>query len=126
MTSRASGATTFCSTSSCDRPTRRSARPRAGAATATRSSSARTAPRTWSWRTRLVWDTEPDAREFFDAYARRTTKRYGVEPSEVAESGRQLWKTKEGGVIIERIGSAVIILEGVPESLDAKTLLKLL
>ena len=75
---------------------------------------------------KTVWDTEADAREFFDAYARRTTKRYGVEPSEVSESGRQIWKTKEGGVIIERAGSSVVILEGVPETLDAKTLLKLL
>ena len=75
---------------------------------------------------KTVWDTEPDALEFFDAYVKRTTKRYGVEPSEVAESGRQLWKTKEGGVIIERTGSSVVILEGVPETLDAKTLLKLL
>jgi hypothetical protein len=75
---------------------------------------------------KTVWDTEPDALEFFDAYARRTTKRYGVEPSEVAESGRQLWKTKEGGVIIERLGTSVVILEGVPDAVDAKTLLKLL
>ncbi len=75
---------------------------------------------------KTVWDTEPDAREFFDAYVKRTTKRYGVEPSEVAESGRQLWKTKEGGVIVERLGSAVVILEGLPEGVDAKALLKLL
>ena len=75
---------------------------------------------------KTVWDTEPDAREFFDAYVRRTTKRYGVEPSEVSESGRQLWKTKEGGVIIELLGSAVVVLEGVPEGVDAKALLKLL
>jgi Zn-dependent peptidase ImmA (M78 family) len=75
---------------------------------------------------KTVWDTEQDAREFFDAYASRTTKRYGVEPAEVAESGRQLWKTKEGGVVVERLGSAVIILEGVPEAADAKALLKLL
>jgi hypothetical protein len=75
---------------------------------------------------KTVWDTEADAGEFFDAYVRRTTKRYGVEPSEVADSGRQLWKTKEGSVIVERVGSAVVILEGVPESLDPKSLLKLL
>ena len=75
---------------------------------------------------KTVWDTEADALEFFDAYVRRTTKRYGVEPSEVAESGRQLWKTKEGGVIIERLGTSVVILEGVPDTVDAKTLLKLL
>jgi Zn-dependent peptidase ImmA (M78 family) len=75
---------------------------------------------------KTVWDTEADAREFFDAYARRTTKRYGVEPSEAAESGRQLWKTKEGGVIVELIGGAVVIVEGVPDGVDPKSLARLL
>ena len=75
---------------------------------------------------KTVWDTEADAREFFDAYVRRTTRRYGVEPAEVSESGRQLWKTKEGGVVIEHTGSAVVILEGVPDAVDPKSLLKLL
>jgi hypothetical protein len=71
---------------------------------------------------KTVWDTEADAREFFDAYVKRTTKRYGMEPSEVAAEGRQLWKTKEGGVLIEQQGTSVIILEGVPEGADAKAL----
>ncbi|HEX8352941.1 MAG TPA: hypothetical protein VF611_08585 [Pyrinomonadaceae bacterium] len=75
---------------------------------------------------KTAWDTEADAIEFFDAYVKRTSKRYGVEPSEVAESGRQLWKTKEGGVIMERSGGAVVIIEGVPDGVDAKSLLKLL
>ncbi|MCA1620247.1 MAG: hypothetical protein LC795_13265 [Acidobacteria bacterium] len=75
---------------------------------------------------KTVWDTEADAREFFDAYVRRTTKRYGVEPSEVAETGRQLWKTNEGGVIVERVGGAVVIVEGVPDGVDPKPLTGLL
>jgi Zn-dependent peptidase ImmA (M78 family) len=75
---------------------------------------------------KTVWDTEADAREFFDAYVRRTTKRYGVEPSEVAEAGRQLWKTKEGGVIVELTGGAVVIVEGVPDGVDPKALARLL
>src|SRR5437588_3300301 len=75
---------------------------------------------------KTVWDTDEDAREFFDAYTRRTTKRYGVEPSEVAESGRQVWKTKEGGVIVEQAGASVRILEGVPEGVDAKALVRTL
>ncbi|MDQ5838965.1 MAG: hypothetical protein M3379_19480 [Acidobacteriota bacterium] len=73
-----------------------------------------------------VWDTEQDAREFFDAYASRTTKRYGVEPAEVSESGRQVWKTKEGGVCVELSGKTVLVVEGVPEGSDAKALVKLL
>ncbi|HEX8293612.1 MAG TPA: hypothetical protein VF570_17750 [Pyrinomonadaceae bacterium] len=75
---------------------------------------------------KTAWDTEADAREFFDAYARRTTKRYGVEPAEVARADRQLWKTAEGAVVVERLGSAVVIIEGVPDGLDARALLKTL
>jgi hypothetical protein len=75
---------------------------------------------------KTVWDTEVDAREFFDAYVRRTTKRYGVEPSEVAPADRQLWKTTEGAVVVERKGSAVVVIEGVPDGLDARALVKTL
>jgi Zn-dependent peptidase ImmA (M78 family) len=75
---------------------------------------------------KTVWDTEADAREFFDAYVRRTTKRYGVEPAEAAEAGRLLWRTKEGGVIVELIGGAVVIVEGVPDGVDPKSLARLL
>jgi hypothetical protein len=76
---------------------------------------------------KTVWDTETDAREFFDAYAKRTSKRYGVEPSEVAATtGRQVWKTKEGVVVIEQQGASVVIIEGVPEGVDAKSLMKML
>jgi hypothetical protein len=73
-----------------------------------------------------VWDTEQDAREFFEAYASRTTKRYGVEPAEVSESGRQVWKTKEGGVCVELSGKTVLVVEGVPDGLDAKALVRML
>jgi hypothetical protein len=73
-----------------------------------------------------VWDTEADAREFFDAYVRRTSKRYGVEPAEVAPADRQVWRTQEGAVVVERQGGAVVILEGVPDGVDAKALAKAL
>jgi len=71
-----------------------------------------------------VWDTEEDAREFYDAYVRRTTKRYGVEPSEVAPADRQVWRTQEGAVVVERQGLAVVVVEGVPDGVDAKALTK--
>src|SRR5215212_2577455 len=73
---------------------------------------------------KTVWDTEADAHEFFDAYVRRTSKRYGAEPSEVAPAGRQVWRTKEGAVVVERQGGAVVVLEGVPDGVDAKALTK--
>jgi hypothetical protein len=75
---------------------------------------------------KTVWDTEADAREFFDAYTRRTTKRYGVEPAEVAPADRQVWGTKEGAVVVERQGAAVVVVEGVPDGVDAKALARML
>ena len=73
---------------------------------------------------KTVWDTEEDAREFYDAYVRRTTKRYGAEPSEVAPADRQVWRTQEGAAVVERKGGAVVVLEGVPDGVDAKALAK--
>jgi hypothetical protein len=67
-----------------------------------------------------VWDTENDAREFFDAYVKRTELRYpGAKPLESsAASERRAWGTSEGGVVIELRGLHVVILEGVPEGVD--------
>jgi hypothetical protein len=75
---------------------------------------------------KTVWDTEQDAREFFEAYARRTTKRYGVEPEQWSDTGRQVWKTKEGGVLVELSGASVLVVEGVPEGVAADALVKML
>jgi hypothetical protein len=75
---------------------------------------------------KTVWDTDGDAREFFDAYVRRTARRYGAEASEVAPAGRQVWRTQEGAVVVERQGSAVVVVEGVPDGVDAKALAKAL
>ena len=76
---------------------------------------------------KTVWDTEADAREFYDAYVRRTSRRYGVEPAEVAPADRQVWKTAEGAVVVERQGGAVVVVvEGVPEGVDAKALARAL
>ncbi len=71
---------------------------------------------------KTVWDTEGDASEFFDAYARRTTRRYGVEPAEAPGETRRVWRTNEGAVVVERLGSTVVIVEGVPEGRDARAL----
>ena len=71
---------------------------------------------------KAVWDTEQDAREFFDAYVARTTKRYGVEPAPRAAPRRVFWKTSEGGALVELSGSTVLVLEGVPEGADAHAL----
>lgn len=81
-----------------------------------------------------VWDSENEAREFFDAYVKRTELRYpGAEPSpfpvtldpQVSDVGRA-WQTSEGGVVMELRGSRVLILEGIPEGAESNTLLQAL
>ncbi|MDQ1708249.1 MAG: hypothetical protein QOJ88_1460 [Pyrinomonadaceae bacterium] len=81
-----------------------------------------------------VWDTENDAREFFDAYVKRTELRYpgatrlnsGAKPetrnSKLQTASSYSWETSEGRVAIELRGSRVVILEGVPEKVDVETL----
>ncbi|HEY6118583.1 MAG TPA: hypothetical protein VIV66_01430, partial [Pyrinomonadaceae bacterium] len=90
-----------------------------------------------------AWDTANDAREFFDAYAKRTWLRYPgakameitateVSPSgavprtEKAENERHTWQTSEGSVVAELRGKRVLILEGIPNSTDSKSLLRTL
>ncbi|HZH90801.1 MAG TPA: hypothetical protein VEX70_09340 [Pyrinomonadaceae bacterium] len=76
-----------------------------------------------------TWDTEADATEFFDAYVKRTERRY---PAAVADTRasvpprtRRAWRTTgEGAVVLERQGARVAILEGLPEKADAGALLK--
>jgi hypothetical protein len=70
-----------------------------------------------------AWDTSQDAQEFFDAYAKRTEKRYPDAKELKATGDRVEWKTSAGGVAIELRGSRVAIVEGVPSSTDASTLL---
>ena len=84
-----------------------------------------------------VWDTENDAREFFDAYVKRTELRYPgatrLDPSDLKLETRNpkletqniySWSTSEGEVVIELRGVRVVILEGIPEGVDANALLK--
>src|SRR5215213_4215425 len=71
-----------------------------------------------------AWDTPPDAREFFDAYAKRTLKRYPDAKELKATGDRIEWQTASGGVALELRGARVAIVEGVPSSTDANTLLR--
>jgi hypothetical protein len=69
-----------------------------------------------------AWDTAEDARDFFDAYARRTLMRYPAAKASTSsdkEADRRSWLTSEGGVAMELRGSRVLIVEGVPASADA-------
>ncbi len=84
-----------------------------------------------------TWDTENDAREFFDAYVKRTQLRYpgverldSVDPAtrnskvETRNSEAFSFRTSEGLAVIELRGSRVLILEGIPDRIDPNALLK--
>lgn len=82
-----------------------------------------------------AWDSENDAREFFDAYVKRTWRRYeNAKPKEIASTevpgvqaekrDRQAWQTTEGDVVVELRGSRVLILEGIPDGSNTKALLR--
>ncbi|HEU4387902.1 MAG TPA: hypothetical protein VFV34_08910, partial [Blastocatellia bacterium] len=59
-----------------------------------------------------TWDTEADAREFFDAYCDRTAKRYRLTATARTPSARMAVNTGEGLVSIELRGKDVVIVEG--------------
>ncbi len=80
-----------------------------------------------------TWDTENDAREFFDAYVKRTGLRYPTAtqaddpqtPSLEIETGnRKLFRTSAGTVSIELRGARVVVVEGLPDYLASKDLLR--
>jgi len=71
-----------------------------------------------------AWDTPGDAREFFDAYSKRTSKRY-PEATAIERGDRVDWQTSTGGVVMELRGSRVAILEGVPANVKADTMVKM-
>jgi hypothetical protein len=77
-----------------------------------------------------TWDTEKDAREFFDAYVKRTQLRYpDAEPAKGSQSnvaGLQLFRTNEGATVIELRGSRILIVEGLPDEQKTDALLKAL
>jgi hypothetical protein len=78
-----------------------------------------------------VWDTEKDASEFFDAYVKRTALRYPgasllSDTQGPASDTRRNWQTNEGRVLLELRGLRVLILEGIPEGIDANGLEKAL
>src|SRR5258707_2300401 len=77
-----------------------------------------------------VWDTENDAREFYDAYVKRTELRYpGAEPIDETPDTQSPTRSKrfrasEGGVVIQLRGARVLVLEGTPRNADTTLLLR--
>jgi hypothetical protein len=75
------------------------------------------------------WDTPLDAREFFDAYASRTMKRYSEakESRSTTEKGERIvWRTPAGLIVMELRGSRVAIAEGIPAKTRANTVLRMI
>ena len=77
-----------------------------------------------------TWDTENDAREFFDAYVKRTQLRYPLATtltdSQRSGPGLQTFRTSEGVTAIELRGSRVLIVDGVTGEPGIDTLFKAL
>jgi heme-degrading monooxygenase HmoA len=77
-----------------------------------------------------TWDTENDAREFFDAYVKRTQLRYPeattLTDPQRSEPGLQTFRTPEGLTAIELRGLRVLIVEGVTGEPGIETLRKAL
>lgn len=77
-----------------------------------------------------AWDTENDAREFFDAYVKRTQLRYPAAEtltgSQQSVPGLQTFRTPEGLTAIELRGSRVLIADGVTGEPGIDALLKAL
>jgi hypothetical protein len=75
-----------------------------------------------------TWDTENDAREFFDAYVKRTGLRYpgatlaGAAANPKAPTLSGTFRTSEGDVTIELRGARVLILEGAPGNMNTRAI----
>ncbi|HEX8178218.1 MAG TPA: hypothetical protein VF525_01605 [Pyrinomonadaceae bacterium] len=76
------------------------------------------------------WDTAQDAREFYDAYAKRTARRYNASTPDVRTdkqtSAQSLWHTNEGAVVVQLQGKHVLVLEGLPDKASISKLLETL
>lgn len=75
-----------------------------------------------------AWDTPLDAKEFFDAYSKRTLKRYpqARESKSTTERGERIeWQTSAGEIVMELRGSRVAIFEGIPSKTNPNVLLRM-
>jgi hypothetical protein len=76
-----------------------------------------------------AWDTTEDAREFFEAYSKRTWRRYpdaratDSSSNNITSDQIHSWQTGEGGVIVELRGNSVLIVEGIPDYVSTKRLM---
>jgi len=72
-----------------------------------------------------AWDSENDAREFFDASVKRVARRYpDAKEIESSSQDKHEWHTSAGRVYIELRGSKVLILEFVPARMELDNVIK--
>jgi hypothetical protein len=71
-----------------------------------------------------AWDTEKDAREFYDAYVKRSRLRYPSAQA-IADTAT-LWsaRTAEGNVTIEIRGKRIVVIEGLPPSASSRSIMR--
>ena len=71
-----------------------------------------------------AWDTEKDAREFFDAYVKRSRLRYPA--AQALAQTATVWsaRTAEGNVSIEMRGKRIVVIEGLPQSTPSRSILR--
>ncbi len=68
------------------------------------------------------WDSEIEARQFREAYARAASKRFGLKPQN--RGALQVWNAAPNGVWLEQRGKRVLVLEGSVGSFNAAQVLK--
>jgi hypothetical protein len=77
-----------------------------------------------------TWDTENDAREFFDAYVKRTGLRYPnatpLSNTQSPSSSIRAFGTSEGDVVIELRGLRVLVVEGTSGRVNGRVLIRAL
>ena len=73
-----------------------------------------------------TWDTPADAREFFDAYVKRTELRYAAAQSldPASTDSSKLFRTSEGLASIGLNGSRVVVAESIPGDATLKSILR--
>jgi hypothetical protein len=78
-----------------------------------------------------AWDTPADAKEFYEAYLKRSQKRFDGASTRFASGStdgdqRNDWKGPAGGGAIELRGSRVVMIEGVPAKANINRLLRMI
>jgi hypothetical protein len=76
-----------------------------------------------------TWDTEQDAREFYDASLKRIQARYPQTEAmqgPAAQLTTRVWKTNEGMVTVELNGNRVLAIEGYPDAVSRDRLVRAL